>query len=84
MMSWGFYGFLDVVFVYDVSKEHLCPLLVVCGEDVDVVRVFLPSRGEEAVVSVDGGLVFPSLTVVPCALDVPAVVVNSGAAFDRG
>ncbi len=73
MMSWDFYGFLDVVIVDDVSHEHLRPGLKVYEAVVDVVWVVLPSCCEVAVVGVDGGLVFSSFAVVPCAFDVPAV-----------
>lgn len=84
MLSWGFCGFLDIVFVDDVSNERLCPVLLVCLTKVEVVWVFLPSCCEDTVAGVDGCVVFLCLAVVPCAFDVPAAVEERGAAFDRG
>ena len=77
-------GFLYFVSVHDVSEEHLRPGFLVCLAEVEAVRVFLPPRCESAVVSVDGGVVLPSFSVVPCAFDVPAIGIESGAAYDRG
>ena len=77
-------GFLYVVFVDDVSNEHLRPGLLVCLTEVETIRVFLPPRCDDAVVSVDGGFVFPSFSVVPCAFNEPAVGIEGGAAIDRG
>ena len=76
-------GFLYFVSVNDVSNKHLCPGLMVCLADGEVVGVFLPSRCELAVVGVDGGFVFPSLAVIPDAFDVPAVGDVGRSADDR-
>lgn len=77
-------GFLYFVSVHDVSEEHLRPGFLVCLAEVEVVRVFLPPRCDDAVMSVDGGVVLTSFAIVPCAFDVPACGIDCGAAYDRG
>ena len=83
ILSWGFWGVLDIVFVDDVSHEHLRPVLYICTVEVGIARVFLPSCCKKSVESVDGSVVLLSYTVVPCSHDVPAVVGEGGAAYDR-
>ncbi len=84
MLSWGFWGFLNIVIVYDVSNEHLRPILYICTIEVGIVWVFCPSHCKVAVVSVNGGVVLLSYAIVPCAKDVPTVVSKCRAAYDRG